>query len=310
MHKRNIRQQNIQKARAKHANPAQPQTKVADEVPVLASGRPAVLLATGPSLCEEDIEYLRPLHEKGAIHVLGLGDAYRICDFLDVFYFCDPKWLELNPSAAKYGSGQTWTQCAKSVAKHSHMKRIAGSGGNGLCKSPHHIFYNGNSGFQLINLAWHMGFGRSDTPMYLLGYNMGATDNKRKKQHFFGHHPAGLNQSNSYKSFVGGFMKIAKEDRANIINCTEPSFLSPDVFEFVPLREALPHNEKVRHVQARRIDVAEARSRQAAAIFKTDPEVRRPEQHEGNDGSDHRDGDVVVGRTTTTHKRATYGGTR
>jgi len=281
--------------------------KQADVVPILAGGRRAVLLATGPSLCEEDIEYIRPLHERGEISVFGLGDAYRLCDFLDVFYFCDPKWLELNPEALNCGAGQMWTQCAKSVAKYpDKLKRIAGSGGTGLCETPNHIFYGGNSGHQLMNLAWHFGV----REMYLLGYNMGATDKNRNKQHFFGHHPQGLNQSNNYKSFVGSFQKIKPEIRASIINCTEPSNLSPNVFKYVPLREALPHDEKVRHVHRRPVDAKEARSRQAAAIMQARPKVRRPEQHEGEDGCDHSDRPVAEPAATRPSTRATYGGQR
>jgi hypothetical protein len=279
--------------------------KVADHVPILEGGRPAVLLATGPSLCREDLEYIRPLHEQGKISVFGLGDAYRLCDFMDVFYFCDPKWLELNPKALDCGAPHMWTQCAKSVAKHPNkLKRIAGSGGNGICESPHHIYYGGNSGHQLINLAWHFGV----REMYLLGYNMGATDNTRKKQHFFGHHPQGLNQNNSYKSFVGSFQRIKPSIRAMITNCTEPSFLSPDVFKFVPLREALPHDEKIRHVYRRPVDDKEARSRQAAAIMQTRPKVRRPASDEMTDSSDHSYRSVPEPATTDIYTRKTYGG--
>lgn len=302
---RQIQKRNQQRAQAAR-NRKPVATAVADIVSPLAGGRRAVLLATGPSLCEEDIEYIRPLHERGEISVLGLGDAYRICDFMDVFYFCDPKWLDLNPKAVEYKSGQTWTQCAKSVAAHPHMKRIAGGSGAGLCETPNRIHYGGNSGFQLINLAWQMGI----REMYLLGYNMGATDTGRSKQHFFGHHPHGLNQNNSYKSFVGSFAGIKAEHRKTIINCTEPSHLSPTVFTFKPLREALPHNEKIRHVHRRPVDDQEARSRQAAAIMQTRPKVRRPPEHGRKDGGNNRNRTILVGATTRTDPRPTYGGRR
>jgi hypothetical protein len=299
------RQQERQAAGRRRA--AQPNQKVADVVPILAGGRRAVLLATGPSLCREDIEYIRPLHERGEISVFGLGDAYRLCDFMDVFYFCDPKWLDVNPDALNCGAPEMWTQCAKSVAKFpDKLKRIAGSGGNGLCESPNHIHYGGNSGHQLINLAWHFGV----REMYLLGFNMGATDKGRNKQHFFGHHPKGLNQNNTYKGFVGSFQKIKPEIREMITNCTEPSFLSPNVFKYVPLREALPHNEKIRHIHSRPVDAQEARSRQAAAIMQARPKVRRPAEHEGKDSSDHRDRTVAVAEPTGHSARATYGGRR
>ena len=75
---------------------------IADEVPRIYEGKTAVLMATGPSLSHEDIEYLRPLHERGEIVVFGLNDCYKWCDYLDIFYFCDPRWLDSNQDAMEY----------------------------------------------------------------------------------------------------------------------------------------------------------------------------------------------------------------
>jgi hypothetical protein len=294
-------------AHNRRPRPARAAATKADEVPVLFTGKPAVLLATGPSLCREDIEYIRPLHARGEICVLGLNDAYRLCDFLDVLYFCDPKWLDCNPAVLDFDCAQIWTQDAKVRERYpTKIRRVAGSGGAGLSEKEHHIHFGGNSGFQLINLAWHMGC----REMYLLGYNMGATDGSRRKQHFFGHHPKGLNQSNNYKGFTSSFASLKQGIKNTIINCTEPSNLSPQVFRFKPLREALPHNEKIRHIQSEPVDAEEARTRQAAAIFETAPKVRRPPEHGKPDSGDHRDRTIPVATATRHNTRSTYGGRR
>ena len=213
-----------------------------DPVPEIYSGIPAVLLATGPSLSEEQIEYIRPLHEQKSIAVFGLNDAYKWCDFLDVFYFCDPRWLDCNPDAADYGHGQIWTQDAGVGKKYANINRVKGGSGKGLCRVASEIHFGGNSGFQLLNLAWHFGIRK----FYLLGYNMDVP--KGMKQHMFGPHPKGLNQSNSYKNFVNSYNQITPADKALITNCTYPTALTG--FKQQPLEEALPHDPK-RYVRER-----------------------------------------------------------
>ena len=149
---------------------------VADAVPDSFAGMRGVLLATGPSLTREQVEYIRPLHEAGDIAVFGLNDAYRWCDFLDVFYFCDPRWLTANSDALDYSHGEIWTQDANLRTQHAgKIKRVAGTSGNGICKQANHIHFGGNSGFQLLNLAWHFGI----RDFYLLGYNMDVPPGKK-----------------------------------------------------------------------------------------------------------------------------------
>lgn len=225
---------------AQPRRPAKPNL-AGDEIPARYKGRRGVLLATGPSLTREDIEYLRPLHARGDIVVFGLNDTYKWCDFLDVFYFCDPRWLDCNRDALDYKHGEIWTQDASVHAKHQgKVKRCMGSSGHGLSHTPNKIHFGGNSGFQLLNLALHFGIEK----FYLLGYNMDVPQGK--KQHMFGPHPHGLNQSNNYKGFVSGFTAINAVDRAKVTNCTVPTALN--CFVKQSLQEALPH-DKTRHVR-------------------------------------------------------------
>jgi hypothetical protein len=202
-----------------------------DTVPALYQGETAVLLATGPSLCDADIEYIRPLHERGEIRVFGLGDAYRICDFLDVFYGCDPRWFECNLEVLKHPCKQKWTQDKKYADKHPELMHVSGSSGQGMSLKPSHIHFGSNSGYQLINLAVHYGIER----FLLLGYNMDVP--KGQKQHFFGPHPKPLNQGNNYRGFAKIYGTIQPDIKKKIINCTYPTMLT--AFAQMPLEKAL-----------------------------------------------------------------------
>lgn len=286
--------------------PAKP-IPIGDEVPETFAGVPGVLLATGPSLNREDIEYIRPLHAAGKIAVFGLNDAYRICDFLDVLYFCDPRWLASNLDVLDYKSGQLWSQDVNVRSKHAgRIHRVAGSSGSGLSKLKNHIHFGGNSGLQLLNLVWHFGV----REFYLLGYNMGKSGRGSKKQHFFGPHPKPLNQSDNYKSFVSAFRAIDKETRAMVTNCTYPTGLD-GVFEQMPLKEALPHNEKIRHVRLEE-PAQETRSAtrpsKAPAKVETVPRNTRRRNLQEPDSGDHCDRIIPVAIATRSDPVPTYGG--
>lgn len=283
--------------------PARP-VPAGDEVPESFKGVPGVLLASGPSLTRQDIEWIRPLHARGDIAVFGLNDVYKWCDFLDVLYFCDPRWLASNLSVLEYTSGELWTQDVNVRTKHpAKIKRCAGSSGNGICKAKNKIHFGGNSGFQLLNLAWHFGI----REFYLLGYNMGQNAKGAKPQHFFGHHPKPLNQSDNYKSFVSSFRAIDKETRDTITNCTYPTGLT-GVFEQKPLKEALPHNEKTRHVPSEPRTRPRARPSEAPAEVKAVPRQGRRKNLPESDSGDSCDRTIIVPIATRSDPVATYGG--
>ncbi len=191
-----------------------------DEVSKIYQGRTAVMLATGPTLFEKHIEQIKPYHDSGQLVVFGCNDAYKMCDFIDVMYACDPKWWMANPESLELKMVK-WSQDINMSRKRSHgIKFIKGTGGNGICTKSNQIYFGGNSGFQMLNLAWHYGIKH----FILLGYTM--TVPKGYQQHFFGPHPKGLNQStNSYRSFVGAYQKIQSGIKEKIVNCTPESML-------------------------------------------------------------------------------------
>ncbi len=190
-------------------------------------------MATGPSLDAAQIEYVRPFQEQGIVRVFGCNDVYRICDYLDVLYACDPHWWKVNLEALKHSCEQKWTQDHKAAKAHK-LKRINGRSGKGLSKDRSLIHFGSNSGHQVLNLAWHFGARR----FLLLGFNMDIPAGKQ--QHFFGKHPKPLNQTNNYRGFVSVFRQIQPEIKQVITNCTYPTAL--DCFAQKPLEEALPRS--------------------------------------------------------------------
>lgn len=260
-----------------------------DPIPRKYLGEPAVLIATGPSLSKEQIEFIRPYHAEGKIRVFGLNDAYRICDFLDVFYACDPKWWEMNPGAMEHPCKEKWTQDPKK-AKALGINWVQGSSGKGMCLFKDRIYYGSNSGYQLMNLAWHYGIRQ----FFLIGYNMDVP--KGTQQHFFGLHPKGLNQANNYRGFVQQFDTIQPEIKNLVINCTEPTMLR--CFRQMTLEEALETERRDR------TDYALEGAAEAPAV----PQRARParvQRPRGNPGGNRTF--IDPGSTELTY-RPSYGG--
>jgi hypothetical protein len=192
-------------------------------------GEVGVVMATGPSLCAEDIEYCRQFRGHG-VRLLGCNDAYKLCDDLDILYACDPHWWDHHADDAC--GLEMWTQDEK-YAKRLNLTHIPGKSSPGLSYDPNLIHFGSNSGFQLLNIAWLHNL----RPIILLGYNMQVVSRQR---HFFGDHPKPLNRNSQYTSFASMFAKIPPKDRAQVINCTTDSKLTSDkIFRFAPLREVL-----------------------------------------------------------------------
>lgn len=204
-------------------------------VPCIYPNEVAVLLATGPSLTEEVIETIRPYHNSGKVRVFGCNDSYKLCNFLDVHYACDKAWWEYNGMDTLHNLPSTchvWTQDPESAQKF-HINHISGEHRKGLyIKDRNLIYFGSNSGFQLLNLAYHYGIRK----FLLAGYNMTPVGDKN---HFFGNHPSKLQKSSPYGKFVLEFATIQKEIRELVINCTPNSALT--CFVKRDLKEVLEH---------------------------------------------------------------------
>lgn len=104
----------------------------------------------------------------------------------------------------------------------------------GLCTTPGEINSGreSSSGFQAINLAYHLGA----TRIVLIGYDM---RHHGKQAHFFGDHPKAANFSNGPPTrFIPTFQTIRpKQYGLEIINATPGSLVT--AFPFMSLDEAL-----------------------------------------------------------------------
>lgn len=194
-------------------------------VPRTFPGATIVCLATGPSLCAEDVDFCRD-----RAPVVAINDAVRLAPWADCLYACDRRWWERHPETAtfaglKYGLRQ--------VPSRPDVQLLDQGPDRGLSTDPSVVHTGKNSGYQAINVAVHLGA----TRILLLGYDMQAAIGG--PAHFFGNHPWGGVPAafDLFRTLFETIVAPLKAIGVTVINCTRETALT--CFPRQPLREAL-----------------------------------------------------------------------
>lgn len=204
-------------------------------VPKLWPDSTIALLATGPSLTQEDVQYVR-----GKCPVIAINDSHLLAPWADVLYSSDRSWwphYKGVPSfqGMRYGVGSGMGK-ANPYRLHPEITVLRNDGWTGLSLDPSGLKTGRNSGYAAIGLARHFGAKR----ILLLGYNCGLLHGKH---HFFGNHPPNLQQTASlYPNFRRAFETLVEPLEAegiSVVNCTPQTSLT--CFPVMPLKEALPY---------------------------------------------------------------------
>lgn len=180
-------------------------------------GQTAVVIATGPSLTAEDVDYCR-----GKARVLAINDAYRLAPWADALYACDPKWWTWHKGVPSF-TGPKWSLQHSAwnglSVKFPDVQLLRKTGADGLERDPTGLRSGDNSGFQAVNLAYHYGVSR----IILLGFNMQL---KKGRSHWFGDHPN--KQQSPYPRFRQKFATLVKplaKSGVQVVNCSRDSVL-------------------------------------------------------------------------------------
>lgn len=194
-------------------------------MPPLWRGETCFIVAGGPSLREVDCSVLE------GRRVIAINDAYRLCLFAELLYFCDTKWYRWHANEPAFrGFSGTKVRLAPTAAEPPLPEPVkilrnddkAGVAG-GLCQGPDGLRTGRNSGYQCINLAVHLGC----TRVVLLGYDMKfAADGA---SHWFGDHPVPTRASTYDSAMLPHFETLVaplKTRGVEVINCTRGSAIA------------------------------------------------------------------------------------
>lgn len=130
------------------------------------NGETAFLLACGPSLHGFNASLL-----KGQ-HVIAINDNYVLAPWAEILYFCDRRWWQSRRSSVlKTFTGKRIVTLDNQI---DGILALHNTGKLGLETDPGAIRHGSNSGYQAINLAYHLGAKR----IVLLGYDMHVQSNR------------------------------------------------------------------------------------------------------------------------------------
>lgn len=180
----------------------------------------AVILASGQSLSDAQVEAVKLWHSAGRGRVIAVNTTFRRAPWADVLYACDGQWWQVYHAEAETTfRGALWTQ-DMTARRHYAINRVESVIKPGLGKTPGVIHQGGNGGYQAINLAYQAGVAR----IVLLGFDMHGT-------HWHGKYSNGLPNTapHLFKSWISGFDALAADllkEGVEVINCAPGSRLT------------------------------------------------------------------------------------
>jgi len=120
-------------------------------------GETAYLIGCGPSVRRDDVERLR------GRRVIAINDSVFLAPWADVLYACDARWWQTRITRLGGFRCQRFT-----LADVPGTRRLRNTGETGLETEPDGLRTGKNSGYQAINLAYHLGA----TRIVLIGYDL------------------------------------------------------------------------------------------------------------------------------------------
>lgn len=193
-----------------------------------------VVIGGGPSLTREQVEYTR-----GRARVIAIKEAARLAPWADAFYCGDGPWMVKHRDEVLAFPGPVHAVAQEPerhrlepvLAFRPDLRIYRNDGKEGLCEDPAGLRTGCNSGYQAINIAFHMLARR----IVLLGYDLkGAAG----RMHWF--HRAFEHPEDRYRAWAPLFRTIVAplaRHGVQVINATPGSAL--DAFPMMPLQEAL-----------------------------------------------------------------------
>lgn len=176
--------------------------------------------------------------------MIAIKEAVTLAPWADALYFCDWAWLENNRKLVEsFGGrvvtiedapGQPGNKMRLKAERCPQLEIMRHTGVEGLCEDPDGLRTGHNSGYQAINLAFHMGAER----IVLLGIDMKARDSDGRMHWFDRRHeyPAELYQELMLPNFQTLLAPLARHG-VEVVNASPDSAL--DCFRRAPLAEAL-----------------------------------------------------------------------
>jgi len=207
-------------------------------------GETAVLIATGPSINEDQIGIVQQAHQEGKCRIITVNNAYQIAPWTNAHLSCNDNWWKHywpKDEVLREMPADKYTRYPD-LAKKYGILYIHTIVKDGLSTNPSVLHINHGSGPLAMNLASLYGINR----LLLIGHDMKFSKNydgrKKKvgsnKRHFFGEYPkelqhwpsvkVGLSKPGTLDGLIEAYKKMVPQLQSigmKVINCTPNSDL-------------------------------------------------------------------------------------
>ena len=211
-------------------------------IPRKYDGETVVILATGPSLNEEQVNYVSRARSQGACRALTVNNSYQLAPWADIHVACNDNWWDYywkNDEVLRNMKADRYTRYKHQADKFG-IHYIDSIVKDGLSKDPSAIHINKGSGPIAINIATLSGFKK----IILLGHDMKFAndyDGRQKKigstpRHYFGEYPKEMQHFPQSKEsisnngviigLIDAYNGMVKDlEGIDVVNCTPGSHL-------------------------------------------------------------------------------------
>lgn len=193
-------------------------------IPPAWKGETIVLVAAGPSLTAAQTATVRDYWCLGKCRVMVVNRGYELAPWADALYAADLKFWKTYIDKIRDANIDMMYSTTKDSCEQFGLWHVPGPRKGhqepGLSLDPSMIHWGGHSGFQALNLAFHMlGY---DGKVILLGYDCRWVNGKR---HFHPDHE-GMNNAQPAAEWPQKYadaMDDIKKTRVEVINATPDS---------------------------------------------------------------------------------------
>lgn len=187
------------------------------------SDKPVVIVASGPSLTDDDVLLVKKCLQAGKLRVIVINDNWQLIKFADVLYAADHRWwTTYYAKVAEHFMGEPWT-CDSRIADHyAGVHYIPSVVGAGLPEKKDFIKVGSTSTTQAIELAYIW----NARVIALLGLDCQSPGGRK---HWFGNHPPSLDEVLPFQRWMEELGILAKELTAEglaVYNCSRETALT------------------------------------------------------------------------------------
>ena len=183
-----------------------------------------IVIATGPSLSEQQISTIKFIKNEHNPTVIVINDAYKLLKNADYLYCGDVDWIETYKADILDSFTGTVVMPDRAsqifVEKNPWVNTVKCYTYKGLYKDNTAINCGRNSGYQAVHYARNLGA----KTIVLFGFDMNSSNGK---EHFFGSHPGHLRSPvKQFSSFIEHFRHLVsdiKKEGITILNATGPN---------------------------------------------------------------------------------------